>query len=190
MEDIRHQELRRQEESTSGQKCEDGDYETMKHSKITFCRIFKEDLQKYAHLIEKECLNPEYLDSVGVDELREVGFSETVLNKLFQSKTADCRSSSQRMAPHCGQTLSVKSHLYGELVTLGYRSYQLSSNQDLIPVGTANDIFRLQFKPFLEDECFETSATVIIKPNLVMANKNYYPAIGACEVPASRHDST
>lgn len=156
-----------------------------KHSTIMFNLRFKEELQQYTHLIERECLNPDYLHWIEIDELTDVGFSETFLSQLYQSKPTFFRSSYQQAPPPSGKMSTLNGHLYGELVTLGYRSYQLSSNQDLIPVGTANDIFRLHFKQTLEEESYQTAATIIIKPNMVMANKNYYPAIGACEVQIS-----
>jgi hypothetical protein len=170
------------QEQTSVQKCDDSEEMTTTDSGITIDERLKESLQKVAELIEIECLDPECLDWVEIDELKDLGFGETGLNQLFQLSKATYPKDSFQQIPSFSGSMSGTNHLYGELITIGYRSYQVSSSQDPIPVGTANDVFRLQFKQIHAEESSQTSATIIIKPNMVMSNKNYYPAVGASEV--------
>jgi hypothetical protein len=139
-----------------------------------------ERIQKQTELVEKECLDRKCFEWVEVEELKEIGFSEIILDQLFQPKTVHSNIFNAQIPSYCSTGANFNNKLYGELITLGYRSYQVSSNQDLIPVGTANDKFSLRFKSFQEPN--SSQSTIIIKPNMIFANQNYYPAIGVNEV--------
>jgi hypothetical protein len=139
-----------------------------------------ERIQKHTELIEKECLDVKCFEWVEVDELKEIGFSDIILDQLFQPKTVHSNIFNQQNPSYSSAGLYLNNHIHGELITLGYRAYQVSSNQDLIPVGTANDKFPLRFKSFQEPNSCQS--TIIIKPNMIFANQNYYPAIGVNEV--------
>lgn len=123
--------------------------------------------------IERHYLERNFFDWIELHELKDVGLIENSIDQFLPHLD---NTGYYQVSRNSTKNLTKEPHQYGELIILGFRCYQISSSQELIPVGTSNDRFQLRSKHFQTEKSNHSS--IIFQPNMILANKNYYPMIG------------
>lgn len=123
--------------------------------------------QQCMEINEDQQFEKDYFEWADVQELKDL--NSRIIIKTPEKGRFHLPNNSKRM-------MHIEPHTYGELIVLGYRSYQISSNQELLPVGTANDRYLLQSKSIQTD--INPHCSIILKPNMINSEGNFYPVCG------------